>query len=74
MREFVRNAVMERRMCTAEKKVNISCNPPPKDGVHNSSTNVFVCVPPLVNFVVDIVLKSFPFSCTEATGNEKYFV
>ena len=34
---FIRNAVMERRMCTAEKKVNISCNPPPKDGVHSSS-------------------------------------
>ena len=56
MKEFVTNAVMERRMCTAEKKVNISCNPPPKDGVHNSSTKVFVCVPLLVNFVVDIVL------------------
>ena len=56
MKEFVTNAVMERRMCTAEKKVNISCNPPPKDGVHDSSTIVFVCVPPLVKFVVDIVL------------------
>ena len=56
MREFVRNTVMERRICTAEEKVNLWCNLPPKDGVHNSSSNVFVCVPPLVNFFADIVL------------------
>ena len=56
MREFVRNTVMWRRMSTAEKKVNLWYNPPPKDGVHKSSSNVFVCVPPLVNFFAAIVL------------------
>ena len=41
MREFVTNAVMERRMCTAEKKVNLWCNPPPKDGVLQMFSSVF---------------------------------
>ena len=40
-------------------------------GVDNSSSNSFVRVPPQVNFVADIVLYSFPFSCAEATDNEK---
>ena len=44
-----------------KKKVNLWCNPAPKDGVHSSSPNVLVCAPPLVNFVADIVLCSFPF-------------
>ena len=56
-----------------KKKVNPWCNPPPEDGAHSSSPNVLVCAPPLVNFVADIVLCSFPFFLHWGNWQRKVF-
>ena len=62
MREFPANAVMERKMSTATKKIDSCCwSPLTKEGEHCSSWNDFVWLPPLLKFVVDIILSSaFP--------------
>ena len=44
-------------MLTVAKDVGWS--PPTKEGEHTSSSIVFVSVPPLLNFVVDIILHLF---------------
>ena len=53
---------MERRMSTATKQIDSCCwSPPTKEGEHSSSWNDFVWLPPLLKFVVDIILSSaFP--------------
>ena len=56
-----------------KKKVNLWCNSPPEDGAHSSSPNVLVCAPPLVNFVADIVLCSFPFYLHWGNWQRKVF-
>ena len=62
MREFPKNAVMERRMSTATKQIDSCCwSPPTKEGEHSSSWNDFVWLPPLLKFVGHIILSSaFP--------------
>ena len=45
-------------MLTVAKDVGWS--PPTKEGEHTSSSIVFVSVPPLLDFVVDIILHLFP--------------
>ena len=56
MRELPKNAVMERRMLTAEENIASCFNAPPKAGEHSSSRNVFACVSIPVKFVVSIIL------------------
>ena len=76
MTEFPRNAVTERRMLTAAKETILGWGQPAKglEGEHISS-NVFVCVPHLVKFVVDIILYWTPFYLQVICDcNEKYFV
>ena len=60
-----RNAVMKRRMLTAQRQIDDCCwSPPTLEGEHSSSWNDFVWLLPLLKFVVDIILSSaFPLSC-----------
>ena len=74
MRELPRNAVMERRMLTAEENIASCFNAPPKAGEHSSSRNVFACVSFPVKFVVSIILQSFRFFSKFTTYyGKKYF-
>ena len=67
---------MESKVLTATKETDADWSPPTKEGEHNSSSNVFFCVPPLLKFVAGITLNSFPFSCTEVFSyrKKKHFV
>ena len=62
MREFPTNAVMERRMLTAAKESDSCRSPPTKEGEHVSSSNVFACVPLLVNLISTLFCYWFTFS------------
>ena len=58
MKEFSRNAVMERKMLTAEKAIDrFCCNPAIKEGEHSNTWYASVCVPPSVEFVVEIKVQ-----------------
>ena len=74
MREFPKNAVMERRMSTATKQIDSCCwSPPTKEGEHSSSSYDFVWLLPLLKFVVNIILSSaFPFLVGFCSCNEKW--
>ena len=37
IRKFPRNAVMERKILTAEKEINCGCNPTKKEGEHGDT-------------------------------------
>ena len=71
MREFPANAVMERRMLSAAKESDSCWSLLTKEGEHRSSSNVFVCVLPVLKFAVDIILSlvsfflQFIFDCSK---------
>ena len=55
-----KNCVMERRMLTTENEMDCCLKSPNQSGEHSDSSNVFVCVPLPVRFVIAIILLSFP--------------
>ena len=55
MRELPKNAVMERRMLTAEENIASCFNAPPKAGEHSSSRNVL----PVFHFLLNLLSPSY---------------
>ena len=69
--EFSRNALMERKMLTADKYIDCCCNPRSEYGEQTSSTNV-CCIPLRVIFVVVFFAaqsneqwSAFPANCSK---------
>ena len=69
--EFSRNALMERKMLTADKYIDCCCNPRSEYGEQTSSTNV-CCIPLRVIFVVVFFAaqfneqwSTFPANCSK---------